>query len=52
MGELSFIIVRMIYQGLSLILDTMTTVLWLYLYVYIVNNVKYDNLSTCFDYPI
>ena len=28
------------------------TVLWLYLYVYVVNNVKYDNLSTCFDYPI
>ena len=28
------------------------TVLWLYLYVYIVNNVKYDNLSSCFDYPI
>ena len=30
----------------------MTTVLWLYVYVYIVNNVKYDNLFTCFDYPI
>ena len=30
----------------------MTDVLWLYLYVYIMNNVKYDNLSTCFDYPI
>ena len=30
----------------------MTTVLWLHLYVYIVNNVKYHNLSTCFDYPI
>ena len=30
----------------------MTTVLWFYLYVYIANNVKYDNLSTYFDYPI
>ena len=30
----------------------MTTVLWLYLYVYSVNNVKYDNLSTCIDHPI
>ena len=30
----------------------MTTVLWLYLHVYIVNNVKYDYLSTCFDYTI
>ena len=27
----------------------MTTVLWLYLYVYIVNNVKYDNLSHMFQ---
>ena len=50
----SFIIVRMIYmyQGLLLILDIITTVLWSYLYVYIVNDVKYDNLSTCFDYMI
>ena len=43
------------YQGLLSILD-MNTVLWLYLYVnyyvYIVNNVEYDNLSTCFDHPI
>ena len=30
----------------------MTTVLRLYLYVYIVDNVKYGNLSTYFDYPI